>query len=373
MQRRDLLTSGLAFGATTSCAHGQATQAAGPSAPPFPVEEWLNAAAPLDASALRGKVGVVNFWTYSCIYVLRTLPYLKRWHEEYAPAGLQLVGIHTPEFAFEHLRSNVEHAVREFGIRYPVGQDNGYRTWRAWGNRAWPSFYLLNRDARIVMLREGEGYAMEMERTIRELLGLPPEVPPRQPPDDMDLSRVGTPEMYFGALHPTPQEPGQSPRLGEATYAFSASGPRLNRYELEGSWTREGETLVLRSDRGRLRLRFSAAKVHFVAAAADGATVRVRSGGGRVGEASGSGGPPSTRSWTARDTPIRSWSSRPCRPGSPFTARPSVRSARHGRPGKRSAAGRPTGSYDAVVIGSVRAWPSLGRARGAQAGKQQPS
>ena len=220
----------------------------------------------------------MNFWTYSCIYVLRTLPYLKRWHEEYAPAGLQLVGIHTPEFAFEHLRPNVEHAVREFGIRYPVGQDNGYRTWRAWGNRAWPSFYLLDREARIVMLREGEGHAMEMEQTIRELLGLPPEVPPRQPPDDMDLSRVGTPEMYFGALHPTPQEPGQSPRRGEATYAFSAAGPRLNRYELEGSWTREGETLVLRSERGRLRLRYSAAKVHFVAAAADGATVRVRSG-----------------------------------------------------------------------------------------------
>lgn len=278
MQRRDLLASGLAYGATPSCARAQATQAAGPSAPPFLVEEWLNAAAPLDASALRGKVGLVNFWTYSCIYVLRTLPYLKRWHEEYAPAGLQLVGMHTPEFAFEHLRPNVEHAVREFGIRYLVGQDNGYRTWRAWGNRAWPSFYLLNRDARIVMLREGEGHAMEMERTIRALLGLPSETAARQPPDDMDLSRIGTPEMYFGALHPTPQESGQSPRLGEATYAFSAAGPRLNRYELEGSWTREGETLVLRSERGRLRLRYSAAKVHFVAAAADGATVRARPG-----------------------------------------------------------------------------------------------
>jgi thiol-disulfide isomerase/thioredoxin len=168
VQRRDLLASGLAFNATISAVRAHAAEAAGPGAPPFLVEEWLNAAAPLDAPALRGKVGVVNFWTYSCIYVLRTLPYLKRWHEEYAPAGLQLVGIHTPEFAFEHLRSNVENAVSEFGIRYPVGQDNGYRTWRAWGNRAWPSFYLLDRDARIVMLREGEGHAMEMERTIRK-------------------------------------------------------------------------------------------------------------------------------------------------------------------------------------------------------------
>src|SRR5215207_10958715 len=203
MQRRDLLASGLAVGATTAGALPRAAQATPPAAPPFLVDQWLNAAAPLDAAALRGKVAVVNFWTYSCINVLRTLPYLKRWNEEYAPAGLRLVGIHTPEFAFEHLRPHVEHAVREFGIRYPVGMDNGYRTWRAWGNRAWPSFYLLDRDARVVMLREGEGHAMEMERTIRGLLGLPPEVAPRQPPDDIALSRVGTPEISFGALHPT--------------------------------------------------------------------------------------------------------------------------------------------------------------------------
>ena len=159
----------------------------------------------------------MNFWTYSCINVLRTLPYLKRWHEEYAPAGLQLVGIHTPEFAFEHLRPNVEHAVRELGIRYPVGQDNGYRTWRAWGNRAWPSFYLLDRDARIVMVREGEGHAVEMERTIRGLLGLSPEVAPRQPPDDADLSRIGSPELYFGALAPDAagSRPVASPGRGD--------------------------------------------------------------------------------------------------------------------------------------------------------------
>ena len=138
MQRRDLLASALASGAAAAGALPRAARAAAQAAPPFLVDQWLNAAAPLDAAALRGKVGVVNFWTYSCINALRTLHYLKRWDEEYAPAGLRLVGIHTPEFAFEHLRPNVEHAVRELGIRYPVGQDNGYRTWRAWGNRAWP-------------------------------------------------------------------------------------------------------------------------------------------------------------------------------------------------------------------------------------------
>jgi thiol-disulfide isomerase/thioredoxin len=280
MLRRDILASGLATGVAAAGALPRAAHAAAPAAPPFMADRWLNAAAPLDAAALRGRVGVVNFWTYSCIYVLRTLPYLKRWHEEYAPAGLQLVGIHTPEFAFEHLDTNVDRAVRELGIRYPVGQDNGYRTWRAWGNRAWPSFYLLDRDARVVMLREGEGHAAEMERTIRGLLALSPEMAPRQPPDDMDLSRIGSPELYFGAQHPTPQEPAQSPRPGEAEYAFSRTGPRLNRYELEGRWMREGEALILRSDQGRVRLRFSASKVHFVASAPDGAPVRVRSGTG---------------------------------------------------------------------------------------------
>ena len=280
MQRRDLLASSLAFGATTAGARLKAAQAGALAAPPFLVDQWLNAAAPFDAAALRGKVGVVNFWTYSCINALRTLPYLKRWNEDYAPAGLQLVGIHTPEFAFERLRPNVEHAVREFSIRYPVGQDNGYRTWRAWSNRAWPSFYLLDRDARVVLVREGEGHAVELERTIRGLLGLSPEVAPRQPPDDADLSRIGSPELYFGALHPTPQEPAQSPRLGDATYAFSQAGPKLNRYELEGRWVREEEALVLRSERGRVRMRFSAAKLHVVAAAPESVQLRVGRGDG---------------------------------------------------------------------------------------------
>ncbi|MGG5819993.1 hypothetical protein [Falsiroseomonas sp. HW251] len=278
MHRRDLLKSGLASGAITVGSLTRPSRAAGTAAPPFLAGQWLNVAAPLDAGVLRGKVGPVNFWTYTCIYALRSMTYIKRWHEEYGPAGLEVVGIHTPEFRFEHLRPNVELALREYGIRFPVGQDNDYRTWQAWSNRAWPSFYILDREARIVMLREGEGHAMEMERTIRGLLGLSPEVVPRNPPDDMDLSRVGSPEIYFGGIHPTPQEPGQSPRQGLGTYAFTPHGPRLNHYELDGDWARDGEPLVLRSGQGKLRLRYSAAKVHLVAGAPDGATLRVRSG-----------------------------------------------------------------------------------------------
>jgi thiol-disulfide isomerase/thioredoxin len=220
----------------------------------------------------------VNFWTYSCINALRTLPYLRRWHEEYGPRGLQIIGVHTPEFAFEHLRSNVEHAVRELDIRFAVGQDNAYQTWRAWNNRAWPSFYIVDREARVTMVREGEGHATEMERAIRTLLGLSPDVTPRQPPDDADLSRIRSPEVYFGAQRPTPQEPGQNPRRGSALYTFSQDGPRLNRYELDGLWSREGEALTLRSERGRVRMHYSAARLHLVAGAPDGVRLRVSRG-----------------------------------------------------------------------------------------------
>lgn len=174
----------------------------------------------------------------------------------------------------------MEQSVRELGIRYPVGQDNGYATWRAWGNRAWPSFYLLDRDGGLVMLREGEGHGFEMEQVIRGLLDLSPAETRRRPSEDMDLSRIRTPEMYFGALHPTPQEAVQSPRLGEGTYAFSQTGPRPNRYELDGRWVREEEPLVLRFSPGRMRMRYSAAKVHLVARAPEAAPVRARTGTG---------------------------------------------------------------------------------------------
>jgi thiol-disulfide isomerase/thioredoxin len=280
MMRRHLLVSGLLAGAGATKALSATPGAAG-AAPGFDgIGSWLNTEAATGPPAPRGRVTLVNFWTYTCIYVLRTLPYLRRWNQEYGPAGLQIVGIHTPEFGFEHLRPNVEQSVRELGIRYPVGQDNGYATWRAWGNRAWPSFYLLDRDARLVMVREGEGHGFEMEQTIRGLLDLSPAETRRHPGEDMDLSRIRSPEMYFGALHPTPQEAAQSPRPGEGTYAFSRTGPRLNRYELDGRWVREKEPLVLRSGPGRMRMRYSAAKVHLVAGATEAGPVRARTGTG---------------------------------------------------------------------------------------------
>lgn len=288
MDRRSFLPALLAAGAaitslpTVTCS---AARSRGVSVPEFAgIDAWLNSPAPLTVAALRGKVVLVDFWTYSCINCRRTVPYLNRWQAEYGPHGLQVIGIHTPEFGFERVRHNVEDAVREFGIRYPLGQDNGFRTWRAWGNRAWPAFYLLDRDGQIVLLREGEGYAREMEGAIRALLGLSTSGPVGQPGDDPDLSQIRSPEIYFGAQHPTPQDRAQSPRRGEAAYAFTGDGPRLDQYQLEGNWNREEEALVLRSARGGLRLRFSAAKLHLVAAAPQGGSLRVSVDGGAAEE-----------------------------------------------------------------------------------------
>jgi thiol-disulfide isomerase/thioredoxin len=244
------------------------------TAPEFAgIDHWLNTPAPLTIAELRGQIVLVDFWTYSCINCRRTVPYLNRWQSQYRQSGLQVVGIHTPEFGFEHSRTNVDVATRRLGIEFPVGQDNRGETWRAWRNRAWPAFYLLGRSGRIVLAREGEGHANELESAIRALLQLPPSGSAAE--DQTDLARIASAEIYFGAHRPTPQDRAQSPRAKETAYALPAAAPRLNEYQLDGTWAREGEALVLRSDHGRVRLRFSAAKLHVVAASLQGATLRV--------------------------------------------------------------------------------------------------
>jgi thiol-disulfide isomerase/thioredoxin len=281
MQRRRLLRSGLYLtgaAAVGSLAVMSGFAQSGRTAPRFTdLDGWINTSAPLTLSGLHGKIVLVNFWTYSCINSRRPMVYLKRWQTEYGPLGLQVIGIHTPEFGFEHARAYVEAYVREEGISWPVAQDNDFRTWDAWDNEAWPGFYLLNRDGRIVLSCEGEDHAGEIERAILSLLVLPSTGTVGRPGDDPDLSGIGTPEMYFGSKHPTPQDSRQSPQTGTARYSFAqATGPVLNQYLLEGVWSREDEKLVLQSSRGGLRLRYSAADLYLVAAAPETTTVHIR-------------------------------------------------------------------------------------------------
>jgi thiol-disulfide isomerase/thioredoxin len=171
LRRRALLGSMLALAARRGVA---ATATASlqdyGAAPEFTgVEQWLNSPA-LTMSALRGKVVLVDFWTYSCINCLRTLPHVNRWAETYKAQGLVVVGVHTPEFPFERSSGNLKTAMQRFGVKHPVAQDNRYATWKAYGNEYWPAFYLVDAGGHIRYRHFGEGRYQETEAAIRTLL-----------------------------------------------------------------------------------------------------------------------------------------------------------------------------------------------------------
>jgi thiol-disulfide isomerase/thioredoxin len=154
------------------CSPGaNAGQASAPApAPEFTgLERWFNSP-PLTMAGLKGKVVLVEFWTYECINCLHVMPHVKQWHQRYHDQGLVVVGVHTPEYDEERIAANVKAAIGRFGIQYPVAQDNGYRTWDAYGNRFWPAMYLVDRDGKIVYRHYGEGDYDVTEARIRELL-----------------------------------------------------------------------------------------------------------------------------------------------------------------------------------------------------------
>lgn len=165
--RRTILASSLAliFGAVLA-----APVAVASPAPTFTgIDKWLNSE-PLSMDKLRGRVVLVDFWTYSCINCIRTLPHVKKWHDTYKNKGLVVVGVHTPEYAFERNTSNVQAAVSRLGITYPVAQDNQYATWKAYNNRYWPAVYLIDKAGKVVYSHFGEGKYEETESVIRRLL-----------------------------------------------------------------------------------------------------------------------------------------------------------------------------------------------------------
>ncbi|QET04488.1 thioredoxin family protein [Cupriavidus pauculus] len=157
-----IVGAGASIGTPTVGDQGKAPEFAG-------IDKWLNSP-PLKMEQLRGKVVLVDFWTYSCINCVNTLPYVKQWYEKYKDKGLVVVGVHTPEFPFEKSTSNVEAAIKRFGITYPVAQDNNYATWSAYSNQYWPATYLIDADGKIVYKHYGEGAYAETESVIQKLL-----------------------------------------------------------------------------------------------------------------------------------------------------------------------------------------------------------
>ena len=164
-----VLALGVAAAAATGLSSAPAPAATARPAPEFAPGAWINSA-PLTLEQLRGKVVLVEFWTYTCINCIHVTPYVKQWHERYKGDGLVVVGVHTPEYDEEKIPGNVRDAVRRYGITYPVVQDNDYATWNAYGNQYWPALYLVDQDGRIVYRHYGEGGYDATEAKIRALL-----------------------------------------------------------------------------------------------------------------------------------------------------------------------------------------------------------
>jgi thiol-disulfide isomerase/thioredoxin len=227
---------------------------------------WLNSE-PLGPAELRGRVVLVNFWTLTCINWLRQEPYVRAWAQAYQDDGLVIVGVHTPEFSFEHEFERVRLATKERGIDYPVALDNGYEIWRAFGNHYWPAVYFVDRDGIIRDQHFGEGRYEQSERVIQQLLGVERELTSVEGAGveaEADWDHLQTAETYLGS--------GRADRLptsdratfdGRRTYE-RPNRLRLNSWALDGEWTIGRENVVLDQAGGSIDFRFHARDAHLV-------------------------------------------------------------------------------------------------------------
>jgi len=226
---------------------------------------WLNSE-PLTADTLRGRVALVDFWTYSCVNWLRTLPYLTAWQERYRDRGLVLVGVHAPEFEFEHDLDNVQRAARELGVGYAIVVDNDFTIWRSFENRYWPALYLVDRDGEVRFRRFGEGAYEETERAIQQLLGVEEAtacVDAGGLSEAADWDTLRSPETYLGYARGERRSEPRGNRLA------------LNHWALAGAWSVGAEAAVLEAAGGSVAYRFHARDLNLVLAPpASGAPVR---------------------------------------------------------------------------------------------------
>ena len=233
--------------------------------------QWLNSP-PLTTEALKGKVVLVDFWTYSCINCLRTLPYVKAWAEKYRDQGLVVIGVHAPEFAFERDVNNVTQAMKDLGITYPVAIDNNYKIWRAFNNQYWPAHYFADAKGQIRYHHFGEGDYAESERVIQQLLreagaknvaGGLIEADAKGVQQAPDMNEVQSPETYLGS---------------QRAENFVKSGTlALNQWTLQGQWNVGGQQATLDQAGGRIVYRFHARDLHLVLGpGADGKPVRFK-------------------------------------------------------------------------------------------------
>jgi thiol-disulfide isomerase/thioredoxin len=245
---------------------------------------WLNSA-PLTAADLRGKIALINFWTLTCIYWLRSLPYVRAWAKKYQEQGLVVIGVHTPEFAFEQDIGNVRRAAKDLNIDYPIAVDNRYAIWHAFNNRYWPALYFVDAQGSIRHHQFGEGDYERSEKVIERLLAeagrggighKPVTVEARGVEAAADWANLKSPETYIGyAQAGNFASPGgireDKPNL------YRAVSPRLNSWGLAGVWTVGKEFAVSNEASGRIAYRFHARDLHLVLApSVPGRAIRFR-------------------------------------------------------------------------------------------------
>ncbi len=208
------------------------------------ITSWLNSE-PLTILNLKGKVVLIDFWTYTCINCIRTLPFVTSWYEKYKDMGFVVVGVHTPEFEFEKKTENVENAIKQYKINYPVAQDNDYKTWDAYNNHYWPAKYLIDKEGNLRKYHFGEGEYEEMEMAIRELLaegGKTIEEKLTNIEDQTPKERM-TPETYLGLSRLDRFASNENPKLGVQNYTVTQNIPD-HYFAYQGTWTIENERAI---------------------------------------------------------------------------------------------------------------------------------
>ncbi len=239
--------------------------------------EWFNSP-PLTMAALKGKVVLVDFWTYSCINCLRAIPYVRAWAEKYKDQGLVVIGVHAPEFAFEKKLDNIRKATGDLAINYPVAVDNDYAIWRAFNNQYWPAHYFIDAEGRVRHHHFGEGNYEQSERVIQQLLAEAGEknvaggtvsVTASGAEAASNQSDVQSPETYLGYLR-AQNFLGADGIVIDTDHAYMAMDPRRNEWGLTGNWNVGPERAALTKEGGSIYYRFRARDLHLVLGPGDG-------------------------------------------------------------------------------------------------------
>jgi thiol-disulfide isomerase/thioredoxin len=232
---------------------------------------WINSA-PLTPDDLRGKVVVYDFWTYSCVNCVRTLPHLKALYNRYASDGFVVVGIHSPEFDFEKNHANVQKAVQQLGVTWPVALDDDMAIWNSFNNDYWPEEYLTDRDGKLRQVYIGEGQYDQKEDDVRTLLGISSDSPRAgNAGPDQTQAAAETPEIHFGLSFGAQQFSSSPQQLSEGTTTFTPPSPMpADTFSLDGAWTVSGQGVTSASPDAAIDLRYRASEVNIVAGAGSG-------------------------------------------------------------------------------------------------------